>query len=125
MENDGTVAYKFLAAALMPVNVILVLGAAALVLAARRRARAAAGAGGGRLPASPRGCDASRLQRDGGLARAPIPAGAPGAFRVRRRDCRSGPVPGSGAPAPALGRAHRELRPAAPRGAALPGRQGA
>jgi uncharacterized SAM-binding protein YcdF (DUF218 family) len=34
------VAYKLLAAALMPINVILVLGAAALVLAARRRARA-------------------------------------------------------------------------------------
>jgi uncharacterized SAM-binding protein YcdF (DUF218 family) len=45
MEDDGTVAYKLLAAALMPINVILVLGAAALVLAARRRARAAAGAG--------------------------------------------------------------------------------
>src|SRR5450830_783644 len=45
MEDDGTVAYKLLAAALMPINVILVLGAAALVLTARRRARAAAGAG--------------------------------------------------------------------------------
>ena len=45
MEDDGTVAYKLLAAALMPINVILVLGAAALVLAARRRVRAAAGAG--------------------------------------------------------------------------------
>jgi uncharacterized SAM-binding protein YcdF (DUF218 family) len=32
MEDDGTVAYKLLAAALMPINVILVLGAAALVL---------------------------------------------------------------------------------------------
>ena len=45
MEDDGTVAYKLLAAALMPINVILVLGAAALVQAARRRVRGAAGAG--------------------------------------------------------------------------------
>ena len=38
-------AYKFLAAALMPINVILALGGAALVLAARKKARAAAGTG--------------------------------------------------------------------------------
>lgn len=38
-------AYKLLAAALMPINVILALGAAALVLAARKKARAAAGTG--------------------------------------------------------------------------------
>ncbi len=37
--------YKFLAAALMPLSVILLLGAAALVLAARKRFRAAAGTG--------------------------------------------------------------------------------